>query len=103
MNGSVWEWVADCWHNSYKSAPADGRAWDDLLCRARDTRRVVARRARLHAVGDALQVQLEREAIAEWVSRCAGYEVMRVGFGSGFTRPNPPQAPAEINACALAW
>jgi len=35
MNGSVWEWVADCWHNSYKGAPADGRAWDDPLCRVR--------------------------------------------------------------------
>jgi len=35
MNGSVWEWVADCWHESYKGAPADGRAWDDPNCRAR--------------------------------------------------------------------
>lgn len=35
MNGSVWEWVADCWHNSYKGAPADGQAWDDPLCRVR--------------------------------------------------------------------
>ena len=35
MNGSVWEWVADCWHNTYKGAPADGRAWDDPSCRVR--------------------------------------------------------------------
>jgi formylglycine-generating enzyme required for sulfatase activity len=36
MNGSVWEWVADCWHNSYKGAPADGgRAWDEPNCRIR--------------------------------------------------------------------
>lgn len=35
MNGSVWEWVADCWHNSYKGAPADGSAWDDANCRVR--------------------------------------------------------------------
>lgn len=32
MNGSVWEWVADCWHNSYQGAPADGRAWDSPSC-----------------------------------------------------------------------
>jgi formylglycine-generating enzyme required for sulfatase activity len=32
MNGSVWEWTADCWHNSYQSAPADGRAWDSPGC-----------------------------------------------------------------------
>ncbi|HYD80392.1 MAG TPA: SUMF1/EgtB/PvdO family nonheme iron enzyme [Paucimonas sp.] len=35
VNGSVWEWVSDCWHNSYKGAPADGSAWDEPNCRAR--------------------------------------------------------------------
>lgn len=35
MNGSVWEWVADCWHSTYKGAPDDGRAWDEPNCRAR--------------------------------------------------------------------
>jgi len=35
MNGSVWEWVSDCWHNSYKGAPADGSVWDDPNCRVR--------------------------------------------------------------------
>jgi len=35
MNGSVWEWVADCWHSTYKGAPADARAWDEANCRAR--------------------------------------------------------------------
>ncbi|WP_424070072.1 formylglycine-generating enzyme family protein [Paraburkholderia sp.] len=32
MNGNVWEWVTDCWHSSYKGAPADGRAWDEPNC-----------------------------------------------------------------------
>ncbi|CAB3733170.1 Hercynine oxygenase [Paraburkholderia rhynchosiae] len=32
MNGSVWEWTADCWHNSYQSAPTDGRAWESPVC-----------------------------------------------------------------------
>jgi formylglycine-generating enzyme required for sulfatase activity len=32
MNGSVWEWVSDCWHSSYKGAPADGRTWDEPNC-----------------------------------------------------------------------
>ncbi|MBM3508091.1 MAG: hypothetical protein FJX64_10415 [Alphaproteobacteria bacterium] len=27
MLGNVWEWVEDCWHNSYTGAPADGTAW----------------------------------------------------------------------------
>lgn len=35
VSGSVWEWVADCWHNSYKGAPADGKAWDEPNCRTR--------------------------------------------------------------------
>jgi formylglycine-generating enzyme required for sulfatase activity len=35
MNGSVWEWVADCWHSSYKGAPFDGSAWNGDSCQAR--------------------------------------------------------------------
>ncbi|QCC01551.1 Sulfatase-modifying factor enzyme domain-containing protein [Cupriavidus necator] len=35
VNGSVWEWVADCWHSSYKGAPADGRVWNENACGAR--------------------------------------------------------------------
>ncbi|QSN63849.1 SUMF1/EgtB/PvdO family nonheme iron enzyme [Caballeronia sp. M1242] len=35
MNGSVWEWVADCWHSSYKGAPVDGRVWDEPSCSVR--------------------------------------------------------------------
>ncbi|HMS84326.1 MAG TPA: SUMF1/EgtB/PvdO family nonheme iron enzyme [Nitrospira sp.] len=27
MSGNVWEWVEDCWHDSYKEAPTDGSAW----------------------------------------------------------------------------
>lgn len=27
MGGNVWEWVADCWHDTYKNAPSDGSAW----------------------------------------------------------------------------
>ena len=27
MSGNVWEWVEDCWHESYLGASTDGRAW----------------------------------------------------------------------------
>ena len=27
MNGNVWEWVEDCWHDTYAGAPKDGSAW----------------------------------------------------------------------------
>ena len=27
VHGNVWEWVEDCWHDSYRGAPSDGTAW----------------------------------------------------------------------------
>jgi len=27
MHGNVWQWVEDCYHNTYQDAPADGSAW----------------------------------------------------------------------------
>ena len=27
MAGNVWQWTADCWHDNYVGAPADGSAW----------------------------------------------------------------------------
>jgi formylglycine-generating enzyme required for sulfatase activity len=27
--GNVWEWVQDCWHESYEGAPTDGSAWEE--------------------------------------------------------------------------
>lgn len=38
VNGSVWEWVSDCWHSSYQRAPSDGRSWDEPDCRVRVVR-----------------------------------------------------------------
>jgi formylglycine-generating enzyme required for sulfatase activity len=29
MLGNVWEWVADCYHDSYQNAPVDGSSWVD--------------------------------------------------------------------------
>ena len=33
--GNVSEWVADCWHDGYRRAPADGGAWVNPGCRTR--------------------------------------------------------------------
>lgn len=40
MHGNVWEWVADCWHDSYVGAPTDGSAWmeSDGKCESRQIR-----------------------------------------------------------------
>ena len=27
MHGNVWEWVEDCWNETYDKAPGDGRSW----------------------------------------------------------------------------
>ena len=30
--GNVWEWVKDCWNDSYRGVPADGSAWKSREC-----------------------------------------------------------------------
>ena len=40
MHGNVWEWVQDCWHDSYEGAPTDGSAWT-TGCDEEDGRAVV--------------------------------------------------------------
>ena len=38
VHGNVWEWVEDCWHETYSDAPTDGRAWTTACS---DNRRVL--------------------------------------------------------------
>ena len=35
MHGNVWEWTEDCYHESYKGAPADGAPWKIGACKYR--------------------------------------------------------------------
>ena len=35
MHGNVWEWVQDCWNESYRGAPTDGSAWESGDCALR--------------------------------------------------------------------
>jgi formylglycine-generating enzyme required for sulfatase activity len=35
MSGGVAQWVADCWHHSYRGAPKNGVEWDAPNCRQR--------------------------------------------------------------------
>ena len=38
MHSNVWEWVEDCWNDSYAGALADGNAWTGGDCAKRDLR-----------------------------------------------------------------
>jgi formylglycine-generating enzyme required for sulfatase activity len=38
MSGNISEWVADCWHASFRRAPANGGAWFNPGCRSRVVR-----------------------------------------------------------------
>ncbi|MGA7326727.1 MAG: formylglycine-generating enzyme family protein [Rhodomicrobium sp.] len=38
VHGNVWEWVDDCWHDSYEGAPTDGSAWTAEGCGMRTLR-----------------------------------------------------------------
>lgn len=35
MYGNVWEWVEDCYHDSYIGAPTNGTAWEEADCKKR--------------------------------------------------------------------
>jgi formylglycine-generating enzyme required for sulfatase activity len=35
VHGNVWEWVQDCWNDSYNGAPTDGSAWTSGDCSRR--------------------------------------------------------------------
>ena len=35
VHGNVWEWVQDCWNDSYAGAPGDGSAWESGECSLR--------------------------------------------------------------------
>jgi formylglycine-generating enzyme required for sulfatase activity len=38
MLGNAWEWVQDCWHESYAGAPTDGSSWEGAGCERRVVR-----------------------------------------------------------------
>ena len=64
MHGNVWEWVHDCWNDSYAGAPSDGRAWVSGDC----TRRVLRGGSwyvypeRLHSASRTSNTRLSRNA-----------------------------------------
>jgi formylglycine-generating enzyme required for sulfatase activity len=71
MAGNAWHWIADCYHDSYKDAPADGSAWTTGKCRDDHVIRGgswdtypgslrAARRSELFNLNDSIGIRLAR-------------------------------------------
>ena len=64
MHGNVWEWIHDCWNDSYVGVPSDGRAWVSGDC----SRRVLRGGSwyvypeRLHSASRTSNTRLSRNA-----------------------------------------
>ena len=68
VHGNVWEWVADCWNDSFQDAPSDGAAWREGDCE----RRVQRGGSWSNAPKDV------RSAVRNW--RAAGHKDANSGF-----------------------
>lgn len=84
MYGNVWEWIEDCWHDSYVGAPTDGSAWITEDCGTR-----VVRGSSLSAPPDNLRssvrsrggiearMDMDIDAVPDWHNWNLGIRVMR--------------------------
>ncbi|MDP2786794.1 MAG: SUMF1/EgtB/PvdO family nonheme iron enzyme [Pseudomonadota bacterium] len=64
LSGNVWEWVADCYHDSYSGAPSDGSVWQDGGC----SRRVERGGSWLFSAGYAHAADRDRNVLSNRVS-----------------------------------
>ena len=83
VHGNVWEWVEDCWHESYVGAPSDGSAWTV----GGDCRRRVLR----GGSWDELPKDLRSAARNRYAGPCAKRPDARctAPHGEGAVRPRP--------------
>lgn len=68
VHGNVWEWIEDCWNESYVDSPVDGTAWTDGDC---------ARRVSRGGAWDTIMTAA-RSANRRWSSR--DYRISNTGF-----------------------
>ena len=72
MLGNVWEWVQDCWHESYDAAPGDGSAWHGADCV-----RHVARGGSWRSGPDALRTAIRNAFPPDHRRSTLGFRVVR--------------------------
>jgi formylglycine-generating enzyme required for sulfatase activity len=116
--GNVWEWVEDCWHGDYASAPTDGSAW--LEAGGGDCARRVVRGGgwgyrpgflrSASATGASLMGRTTPSAFASPGLFDPLYFVLCPFAGRGCARPVPmrsqsPAAPQAVQSChdILLW
>ena len=79
IHGNVWEWVQDCWNDSYAEAPTDGRVWTRGGCSQH-----VARGGAWYSSPGNLS-----SADRDWASRSRRNDFL--GFSPGPGQVNPRQ------------
>jgi len=72
MLGNAWEWVQDCWHESYDGAPTDGSGWNDINCGRR-----VARGGSWRSGPDALRSAVRNAFPPDHHRTTLGFRVVR--------------------------
>jgi formylglycine-generating enzyme required for sulfatase activity len=70
--GNVAEWVADRWHRDLRGAPADARAWTDLVGPLQPPLRVV-RGGSFESSPNRLRVSRRDDAAVDWADRAVGF------------------------------
>lgn len=88
--GNVWEWTADCWHDTYVNAPSDGSAWiESGDCESRVVRGGSYYCAPRHV--------RSANRWRRWKEIRAMYLGFRVARNLSFTTPSPntPAAPVQ--------
>jgi formylglycine-generating enzyme required for sulfatase activity len=73
MHGNVWEWLADCWNESYAGVPVDGSAWTKGDC----NRRVLRSASWVDAKGGSLRSGHRGRIDASMRSNNLGFRVAR--------------------------
>ena len=72
VHGNVWEWVQDCWNDSYAGAPGDGSAWERGECSRR-----VLRGGSWFSLPGLLRAALRIRGVAGYRYVIAGFRVAR--------------------------